>query len=304
MLVDLSIFENWNLLYNIEGYTKLKESFYFTVINDPLPDGVFTCTFSDAGYSIEVPISICFLLNYWKAKDSNDEELKKFFFNNALRVSKKKEFAQLKQKFENKIEECKKYYIRWYKAPYSILYGEQKSEQIRKKISKSMSKLAKEIIKKRNSSIKKYAEKRPKSHNEAIKRGKMAKKNILKNVDSFIWTSKDKSAFRKTPEWKNFTKEIKEERGNKCEFCGIDTGKSLVVHHKYLSNDKRNYTKLEKDRFFVLCPLCHKSIHRWHATWNRKRKPATPPYKAIFDIVEKMVIDCDGLTEAEKENSL
>lgn len=128
------------------------------------------------------------------------------------------------------------------------------------------------------------------------------KKSVLKVINPNIWTSKDKSAFRKTPEWKNFTKELKEERGNRCEFCGIDTGRALVVHHKYLSDDKRNYTKLEKSRFLVLCPLCHKSIHRWHTTWNRKRNPVTPPYKELYDIVETMVIDGDGLTEEEKKS--
>lgn len=126
------------------------------------------------------------------------------------------------------------------------------------------------------------------------------KKSVLKTINPNIWTSADKSKFRKTPEWKNFTKELKEERGNKCEFCGIDTGRSLVVHHIYLSDDKRNYTKLEPSRFKVLCPLCHKSIHRWHTTWNRKHKPIEAPFKAIFDIVETMVIDGDGLTEEEK----
>ena len=69
------------------------------------------------------------------------------------------------------------------------------------------------------------------------------------------------------------------------------------MHHKYLSDDKRNYTKLEPDRFFVLCPLCHNTIHRWHTTWNRKKNPVKPSHMELYEIVSKMVINGDGLDE-------
>lgn len=175
MIIDISIFENWNKLQMIDSYSELKRNFYLTMINDPLPDNIAVDKFQDEGFTIMVPLSICFLLNYYKAKESNDQEIKTFFYNNALKVSKKKDFRSLKTKFELKIKECEKYYVRYYKPSYEVLYGKKKAEQIRKKISESMSHLDKDVILKRNAAIKKYAEHRPQSHNEAIRRSKHAK---------------------------------------------------------------------------------------------------------------------------------
>ena len=181
MIVDISIFENWNKLQKIKNYSDLKKNFYLVAINDPLPEDVLLEQFKDEGYVIKAPISICFLLNYYKAKDANNDEIKTFFYNNALKVSNKKEFKTLRNKFKEKIDECKKYYIRYYKPSYEVLYGKEKAKIIRCKISSSMKNLDKEVIEKRNKAIKKYAEHRPQSHNEAIKRSKQWQKEKLQN---------------------------------------------------------------------------------------------------------------------------
>ena len=66
-----------------------------------------------------------------------------------------------------------------------------------------------------------------------------------------------KNEFRKTKEWKNFRKKLIEERGQICQCCGKKT-KILQCHHADKSEE--NYQNLIPDRFFLLCPLCHKCV--------------------------------------------
>lgn len=65
----------------------------------------------------------------------------------------------------------------------------------------------------------------------------------------------EKDAFRKTKEWKQFRKQIIEERGLQCECCGKKT-KALQLHHI----DPEHYTTLNPDMFALVCSLCHKCI--------------------------------------------
>lgn len=69
----------------------------------------------------------------------------------------------------------------------------------------------------------------------------------MKNVD-----------FRKSKLWKEFRKEILEERRHTCEMCGTERrkGKGLHIHH--LAPEA--YTILHKPFFKVLCPACHRYI--------------------------------------------
>jgi hypothetical protein len=79
--------------------------------------------------------------------------------------------AGLMSKWEN---EARQYAKKWFKASTLVQqFGHEKAEEIKRKISESMSDLEESIIKKRNKSIKKYASKRPASHNEAIARAHM-----------------------------------------------------------------------------------------------------------------------------------
>lgn len=66
--------------------------------------------------------------------------------------------------------------------------------------------------------------------------------------------SKEKNAFRRKKEWKEFSKEFLKANNNKCIACG---NKAKLVHHKYLED----YTRLEYDRFLPLCNFCHRSLH-------------------------------------------
>lgn len=114
-------------------------------------------------------------------------------------------------------------------------------------------------------------------------------KEQIKAINPYIWTSSDKSKFRATKPWKDFTKGLKEERCT-CEICGNDNTKKLVVHHKYLNDDYRSYTNLDPERFVVLCQLCHKYIHRLGAMYNRKRNPPSSPNKWLRKMVDEMII--------------
>ena len=67
--------------------------------------------------------------------------------------------------------------------------------------------------------------------------------------------SKEKNAFRRKKEWKEFSKEFLKENP-KCCFCGnLKTKK--VVHHKFVEN----YDLLKEERFLVLCASCHRMCH-------------------------------------------
>lgn len=65
----------------------------------------------------------------------------------------------------------------------------------------------------------------------------------------------EKDAFRKTKEWKQFRKQIIEERGLECECCRKKT-KALQLHHI----DPAHYTTLDPKMFALVCSFCHKGI--------------------------------------------
>lgn len=68
-------------------------------------------------------------------------------------------------------------------------------------------------------------------------------------------TSKEKTEFRKTKKWRDFTRRLKTERSPTCECCGCKS-KKLAVHHI----NPENYTDLNPENFALLCNLCHKSV--------------------------------------------
>ena len=71
--------------------------------------------------------------------------------------------------------------------------------------------------------------------------------------------SKEKAAFRRTVEWKQFRIALITERENTCELCGgTKPSSQLQVHH--INPD--DYTNLNKKYFAVLCKSCHKDIER------------------------------------------
>ena len=85
-----------------------------------------------------------------------------------IKFSIKPQFKNLRIYYTKEFEEAKPHYIKWYKPPLDILYGEEKAKEVRNKIAESMSNLDEDVIANRNKSISEYAKKRPKSHNENI----------------------------------------------------------------------------------------------------------------------------------------
>lgn len=80
--------------------------------------------------------------------------------------------------------------------------------------------------------------------------------------------SKDKALFRKTIEWKEYRKEIIEERGCYCECCGMKN-KKLSLHHKDLNVN--NYKDLtDKTKHSLLCSRCHSFLHHIHTQTFKK----------------------------------
>ena len=60
-------------------------------------------------------------------------------------------------------------------------------------------------------------------------------------------------------EWKDLRNSIKAERGNKCEVCGIDGGKGVILDGHHLTY-VRLFNELTTD-IQIVCRPCHKNIH-------------------------------------------
>jgi len=88
-----------------------------------------------------------------------------------------------------------------------------------------------------------------------------------------IWTSADKTIFRKTKDWINFRNKMTKLRG-KCELCGYE--KRLHVHHIHMNDSAESYTDLREERFKVLDSRCHKYLHTLWTSYKRKKDPIKP----------------------------
>ena len=66
----------------------------------------------------------------------------------------------------------------------------------------------------------------------------------------------EKEAFRRTKEWKDFSKNLREQIGV-CECCGTKS-KTLQVHHAF----PEDYKNLDPKNFWVLCRQCHSQVSR------------------------------------------
>jgi hypothetical protein len=69
--------------------------------------------------------------------------------------------------------------------------------------------------------------------------------------------NKEKTAFRRTKQWKDFRKKLIGERGQFCQCCGKKT-KLLQLHHA--DGSLENYRSLEPEKFWLLCAMCHKCV--------------------------------------------
>lgn len=126
-----------------------------------------------------------------------------------------------------------------------------------------------------------------------MKKADTKKKKNGKNKKSNVWTSKDKTAFRKTKEWIEFRNALIKER-RFCEVCGNNL--RLQCHHRHLNDKPEEYSNLSPERFAVLCFSCHNYFHKLSRTLNRKKN--TPvPRNDIKELCDYLII----LPEDEKE---
>ena len=88
-----------------------------------------------------------------------------------------------------------------------------------------------------------------------------------------VWSSADKTRWRKTKDWKDHRNNLIKEK-KVCELCGYE--KRLTVHHKVQSNLAEDYVNLKNNRFKVLCSGCHRYLHRVWASYVRKKDPIKP----------------------------
>jgi len=117
---------------------------------------------------------------------------------------------------------------------------------------------------------------------------KRKKKEIVIEFDeNTIWTSEDKTLFRKTKDWIDFRNKIVKER-EICEFCGYE--RRLSAHHIYLTDKAIDYTNLVPERFKVVCSGCHKFLHRVWSSYKRKKNPIHPE-KRFEEILNDFIKD-------------
>lgn len=102
----------------------------------------------------------------------------------------------------------------------------------------------------------------------------------------------EKEAFRKTKEWKQFRKQIIEERGLQCECC-LKKTKALQLHHK----DPANYTVLDPEMFALVCAACHSNISELERIKPENRLKLRA--KWYVDAYGKFILNKRGEDESE-----
>jgi hypothetical protein len=153
----------------------LDESFYNKL-------GIYYEIYHSLTKDICVPLTIHFLLHYYYGKENNN----KYSLQCAWKIFQKNEAITVKEYYHDQLIECEKYLEDKFHN-YESLYGVERSNKIKEKISYSMKNIKKDIIKKRNNSIKNYASKRPNSHNLNISKGKT--KKIIDTKSQIIYDS-------------------------------------------------------------------------------------------------------------------
>ncbi|MCF0126207.1 MAG: hypothetical protein HUJ68_10735 [Clostridia bacterium] len=164
MIIDVSFISQWNDLDKIEKFDELFKKTQSLINIGLIPENTAVYKFL---YFFEAPLSIVLKLYYLKALES-EGEMRTYCFNKVVQIYNKPQFKSLRIYYNKEFEEAKKYYIKWYKPPLDILYGEEKAKEVKNKIAKSMSNLDEETITNRNKSISNYAKNRPESHNKHI----------------------------------------------------------------------------------------------------------------------------------------
>lgn len=172
MIIDVSFITQWNELDKIENFEELFKKTQSLLNIGLIPEGTVVYKFL---YFFEVPLAVALRLYYLKARESSGE-MQTYCYNKLIQIYNKPQFKSLRIYYTKEFEEAKPHYIKWYKPPLDILYGEEKAKEVKSKIAKSMSNLDAEVIANRNKSISNYARNRPKSHNENISKALKSRK--------------------------------------------------------------------------------------------------------------------------------
>lgn len=88
----------------------------------------------------------------------------------------------------------------------------------------------------------------------------------------------EKNAFRRTKEWKDFSKRLRDESGGICECCGTKS-KTLQVHHAV----PEDYRNLDESNFYVVCSGCHKQISKCERIKPENRYKYNPDWVAFYE---------------------
>lgn len=93
-------------------------------------------------------------------------------------------------------------------------------------------------------------------------------------------TSKEKTKYRSTKEWKDWRKYMKEVQGGKCYITGSMLRKTSQLHHL----DPKHYDLLEQERFVFLLTSIHDAIHTIYRYYRNDKKVLD----RITEILERM----------------
>jgi len=102
-------------------------------------------------------------------------------------------------------------------------------------------------------------------------------------------TSKEKTKYRSTGEWKKFRNHLLTKHNSTCQICGIKKyGKQkrlLQVHHL----DDCNYKDLKDEKFALICVSCHKNIERFLKRKDFNLSEYFDKFRIVFEGSKKYV---------------
>jgi hypothetical protein len=164
MIIDTSYLEP---LYQAEHKTTYEELFNYLVelnFDEQFYKklGIYYEEYTYKYGSFYVPIIIHFLLYYLYAKDYKH----KSSYIKAYSILNRSISDSVRVFYYKEFKKCEEFTL--CRKTYDEKYGEVKAQQIKEKLSYSMSNLDREILNKRNKSISRYASQRPESHNKKI----------------------------------------------------------------------------------------------------------------------------------------
>lgn len=153
MIVDISFFNFWHEIESINEYNKFLNAIFIALEHIPLPPDVYTINYKNRSISIDIPINYYFKLCFLRAQSSTIEEERIYYFSKAVSTFEKPKFKKFRQKYSSFYEMAKPYYVKGYKPPYRILYGDEIANDMKNNLKEKMSSLPDDIIKKRNAKI-------------------------------------------------------------------------------------------------------------------------------------------------------